>query len=69
MRLITLTMDLAVEVEEAHGGDPSKTPRTRLEDIARPAEREIEMFVPTVVVKGRRVGDVKRVACVRSSEQ
>lgn len=68
MRLITLTMDLAVQVPEHDRGD-SNLPHTRLEDIARAAEREIEMFVPTVVVKGRRVGEVTRVACVRSSEQ
>ena len=66
MRMITLTMDLGIQVPE-EGENFAWTPR--LEDIARAAEREIEMFVPTVVVKGRRVGEVTRVACVRSSEQ
>lgn len=66
MRLITLTMDLAVQVPDSEGDLPA-TPR--LEDIATAAEHEIKMFIPTVVVKGRRVGEVTRVACVRSSEQ
>lgn len=66
MRLVTLTMDVAVQVRDSAGHENSGV---RLEDVAAAVEEEIQMFAPTVVVRGERVGEITRVACVRKSEQ